>query len=311
MPWQLHLARHQDGGPVHRVGGEDVLAHDVQVGRPPRLDGGAESLLVRGGPGVYGARCGHVVDERVHPHVADVFGVEGEGNAPAHAAPRAGDGEVLERLLEEPEHFVAPHRRDDPVGVGLDVAHQPFLEGAHAEEVVDLLDLAHWPTAVRTGFAAPQVLLRPVALLVDAVPSEVAVLVDVSLVVEPLQEGGDDGDVVGLGGADEAVEGNVEFIPRLAEAARHAVAQLDRGQAAPGGLLGDLGTVFVGAGEEPRLGAGLPVKTGQHVGENRRVGVPDVGLARRVIDRRREIASSAHVRVSWRVSPGEPRTPLF
>ena len=55
----------------------------------------AESLLVRGGPGSM-ARCGHVVDERVHPHVADVLGIEGEGNAPAHAAPRAGDGEVLE-----------------------------------------------------------------------------------------------------------------------------------------------------------------------------------------------------------------------
>ena len=106
---------------------------------------------------------------------------------------------------------------DEP-RVGADVVHEPALEGAHAKEPVPLFDLLDRLAALRAT-AVDEVLLRPVPLVGDAVPSPVRVLVEKRAAVRPLSvlqllEGDShDREVIGVGGADEAVVADLESVP--------------------------------------------------------------------------------------------------
>ena len=295
LPGEGDAGAHEKGGPVDGVGGEDVLADEVEVGGPPRVAGPDPVVGVGRRVGRDGAGGGEVVNEGVHPDVGDVILREGQGDPPLEPGRRPGDGEVAQRLLQEAEDLVPPHLGEDPVRVVLDVADQVFLEVAHAEEPVGLLDLLHGPSAVRAGLALAQVLLGPVALLVDAVPPGVGALVDVAPVVEPLQESPDHGHVLVFGGADEAVEADVQRLPGRLEAGGHLVAELDGLHPPPCRLLLDLLPVLVGSREEADVVPVLPVEAGQHVAQDGGVGVPDVGLARGVVDGGGQV-SAAHVR---------------
>ena len=73
---------HEQGRPVDRVCGDDVLAHDVQACGPPGIPLIRKTRLVGARIGVQETRSGDVVDERVHPHVADVIGIERECYTP-------------------------------------------------------------------------------------------------------------------------------------------------------------------------------------------------------------------------------------
>src|SRR5690606_15236069 len=88
-------------------------------------------------------------------------------------------------------------------------------------------------------------------------------------------------------------EGDVELAPGGAERGGHGVAELTRGDAPAGGLLVDLLPVLVGAGQEQHLETVLAPEAPEHVGEDGRVGVPDVRVAVRVVDRGREEAPPA------------------
>ena len=66
-------------------------------------------------------------------------------------------------------------------------------------------------------------------------------------------------------------------------------ASCERGDAALGGRLLDLLAVLVRSGQEEDLAAGHPVVAGQGVGDDRRVGVADVGHVVDVVDRRRDV----------------------
>src|SRR5690606_3776208 len=96
-----------------------------------------------------------------------------------------------------------------------------------------------------------------------------------------------------LGGPDEPIVGDAERIPCGPKALRHEVAQLDGGHAPALGLLLDLLAVLVGAGQEEDLGPVLPVEARQHVREDRRVRVAEVGLPGRVVDGRREVTPTS------------------
>ena len=91
--------------------------------------------------------------------------------------------------------------------------------------------------------------------------------------------------MLGLRGADEAVERHVEPLVHLPEAA--GIARGEFGDAKPLALGGlhHLQAVLVGAGQEEHILAVEPLKPRQRIGRDRLVGVADVRNAVGIVDR--------------------------
>ena len=110
--------------------------------------------------------------------------------------------------------------------------------------------------------------------------------------------------MVVVGGADEAVVGDVHQLPQVHDApvALHdAVHKLLGGDAGLLGLVLDLLAVLVGAGEEHDVIALQPLIAGHGVGGHGAVGVADVQLVAGIVDRGGDIKSLAfHIQSSSR-----------
>ena len=94
--------------------------------------------------------------------------------------------------------------------------------------------------------------------------------------------------MVVVGGADEAVVGDVHQLPQILHAAfaqDDIVHELLGGDAGLPGLLLDLHAVLVGAGEEHDVAAAQALIAGHGVGGDGAVGMADMELGRRIIDR--------------------------
>ena len=90
-----------------------------------------------------------------------------------------------------------------------------------------------------------------------------------------------------IGGADEAVVGDVHQLPQILDALgtlHNAVHELLGADAGLLGLVLDLLAVLVGSGEEHHVAPGQPLIAGHGVGGHGAVGVADVELVRGVID---------------------------
>ena len=134
--------------------------------------------------------------------------------------------------------------------------------------------------ATRTPSApTPCLGLGEEALVAHRVPARVRVQVDVAGVVHPLPDLLGRLEVVGIGGADEPVEGDVELLLQPLEHVGVAPGQLGGRNALGGGRLGHLQSVLVGAGEEPHVEAVEPLEPRDRVGGDVFVGVPDVRCA--------------------------------
>ena len=96
------------------------------------------------------------------------------------------------------------------------------MEGRESEEPVLLFHLHHG-TAVHRTVAIGQGLFGEVVLTRDAVEAAVVVLVDVAVVVDRRQKLLHRFVVTGLSRPDEVVVGDVEVVPRCAEAGRGLV----------------------------------------------------------------------------------------
>ena len=87
--------------------------------------------------------------------------------------------------------------------------------------------------------------------------------------------------MVFVGGADEAVVGDVHQLPQVPHApgtVHNAVHKFLGGDAGLPGLVLDFLTVLIGTGEEHHVLAPKPVVAGQHVGCHGAVGVANVEL---------------------------------
>ncbi len=122
-----------------------------------------------------------------------------------------------------------------------------------------------------------------------AVPALVGAGVDVAVVVDPLHHPLHDLVVLGVGRADEEVVGHAQRGGQILEADVVAVAQLARRDALALGDLGHRLAVLVGAGEKEDVLASLAHVTGENVGRDRRVRVPQMGLRIHVVDRSRDV----------------------
>src|SRR5206468_12525328 len=130
-------------------------------------------------------QCAHIIDERIDPHVDDLAVVPRDRDAPGMA--RATEAEVLQATLDERARLVVTEARQDKVRPRVVEVEQGLLKGGELEEVVRLLDsLGHSP--VNGALAVDQLGLRLELFTADAVETGVDVLVDVAVVVDPLDE---------------------------------------------------------------------------------------------------------------------------
>ena len=273
---QGHFHAHEHGGPDDGVEPDDLLAHKVDVGGP--------ILVVIVIPVVHKAQGGGVVEQSVHPDVYHMARVKVHGNAPGEAG--AADAQVLQAGLDEVvDHLVDPGAGLQEVGVLQQVADAVGILG-QAEEIGLLLGVHDLAAAVG-ALAVHQLALGPEALAGLAVFALVGALVDVALFVHLTEDLLDGGTVVIIGGADEAVVGDVHQLPQVQDAlgTLHDVVQELLGGLSGGlGLVLDLLAVLVGARQEQHVAAGEPLIAGHGIGGHGAVGVADVQLVRGVVN---------------------------
>jgi len=134
--WQRQSGGHQEGRPVDAVEADDVLADDVEIGRPVF---GKFAVRIRV------ADAGDVIGQRVQPDIHDVFFIARHRHAPVEGG--AGDGEVLQPALHKRDDLVPAAFGLDEFGVFLVIAQQFFGIGGEAEEIARL----HHPFDRRAG----------------------------------------------------------------------------------------------------------------------------------------------------------------
>ena len=261
---------------------DDLLAHDVHAGPAVHV-----VVLV-----VHIAQGRDVVEQGVEPHIDHMAGVEVHGDAPGEAG--AGHAQVLQAALavdEVIDHLVDAAAGLQEIGVQQQVADPAGVLGG-AEEIGLLLRVGDLPAAVG-ALAVHELAVGPEALAGLAVLALIDALVDVAVIVaEYLLHGGD---VVVVGGADEAVVRDVHELPEGLDAPRpldDPVHELLGGAAGLPGLVLDLLPVLVGAGEEHHVPALHPLVPGEGIRGDGAVAVADMQVVRRVVDRRRYIEFS-------------------
>ena len=273
---QGQVQAHEHGRPDDGVEADDLLAHEVDVGRPEGLQIVVFVVLK--------AQRRHVVEQGVDPHVDHMAGVKVHRHAPSKAG--AGDTQVFETGLDEVvDHLVDPAAGLQKIGVFQQVLHPVSIFG-QAEEIGFLLRILHLAAAVG-AFAVLQLTLRPEGLAGLAVLALVDALVDVAVVVHLLKNSLDSRHMVVVGGADEAVVGNVHQLPQIQHApltGDDVVHELLGGHACGLGLVLDLLAMLVGSGEEHDVVALKPLEARHGVRRHGAVGVADVELGGRVID---------------------------
>ena len=215
--------------------------------------------------------------------------VEVHWHAPGEAG--AGDAQILQTRVNEIVH----HLIDTAPGLQEIGIHQQIPDPggvfAQTEEVGLLLGVLHLPAAVG-ALAVLQLALGPEGLTGLAVFPLVGALVDVPVFIHLLENLLDGGHVIVVGGADEPVVGDVHQLPQVLHAPLpqdDVVHKLLGGDAGLLGLVLDLLTVLIGAGEEHHIIALEPLVAGHGVGGHGAVAVADVKLGRRVIDGGRDI----------------------
>ncbi len=132
--------------------------------------------------------------------------------------------------------------------------------------------------------AVHQVPLQIEGFTIVAIKAAVLPKVDVAALVDPAEDLLDHPHVVGVGGADETIVADVQFVPSLAELGADAIHKLLNRQAGPAGRLYHLVAVLVGAGLEAGLHPQEAMKPGQGIGHHRGIGMAQVGLGVDVID---------------------------
>ena len=273
---QLHA--HQERGPVDGVEAHDLLAHKMGVGGPEPLHIAILPVLITQG--------GHIVEQRVQPHINHMARVEVHRHPPGEGGP--GHAQVLKPALAVDEvvhHLVHPALGLQEVGVQQQLPHPAGVLGG-PEEVRLLLRVHHLPAAVG-ALAVLELALRPEGLAGLAVLALVGPLVDIALVVHLLENPLDGLHMVAVGGADEAVVGDVHQLPQVQHAAgggHNVVHELLGGDPRLPGLVLNLLAVLVGAGEEHHVIAAQPLVPCHGVGGHGAVGVADVQPAGGIVD---------------------------
>ena len=266
---------HEDDGPVNRVEAHDILADDVQRGGPVTVIKGTAAVGMI-------AEAGDVVAQGVQPDVSDVARVEFHRDPPGEGG--TGHTQVGQpRLQKIVHHLVAAGIRLDEIGMLLIKPEQAVLILGQPEEIRLLAGVGDLPAAVG-AFAVDELGRGEEGLAGDTVFAFVFAFVDIPLLVELFENRLHGLFMVGVGGADETVAGDVQAVPDRFDLAGHPVhVRLGADPLFLGGEL-DFLAVLVRAGLEIHVEAPLPLIPGDGIGQYRVVGIADVRLARGIGD---------------------------
>src|SRR5262249_41476326 len=150
-------------------------------------------------------------DQRIEPDIEDVIAFDRQRDAPFDRG--AADGEILQALLDEADYFIAARSGLDPLGIVLVELQQAVREGGELEEVILFGDRFGRAATIRAGIAGLGVI--HVELVIDAVLTRIASLVDITVVEALLEEPLDGLMMPRIGGPDGAVNANPERFPLL------------------------------------------------------------------------------------------------
>ena len=268
---------HEHRGPDDRVEAHDLLADKMHVCRPVFL-----VIVIAVVAVAQGCR---IIKQRIDPDVDDMPRVKIHGDAPGEGGPR--DTEVLQAGLDEVvDHFVDAATGLQKICVFQQVLH-PVGVLREAEEVGLLLGLVDLAAAVR-ALAIHQLGLGPERFAGRAVLALVGPLVDIAIVVHLFEDLLNRFDMIVICCADEAVIGDVHQLPQVLDTAFTDDDIIYKLLGRDAGLLGlffDLHAVLVRSGQEHDIAAPEPLVTGHGVRCDGAVGMPDVQLGGRVIDR--------------------------
>ena len=274
---QRQIERHEDARPDDRMEAHDLLADEVDVGRP---------ILLKFLGIVQETDRRQVIRQGVEPDVDDMIGCDRHRDAPVER--RARDAKIFKPLLDKIDHLVAPRDGLYEVGMFLDVREDTVGIVRHLEEVGVFLDLRHLAPTVG-ALAVYELALRPIALARRAVKPLVLALVDVALLVDAAEDLLHDALVALLGRADKIVVRDVELLPKPLKS-RNDLVDVGKGRhALLLCLLLDLLPVLIASREKEHIVIGQPLEARDSVGDRRAVRVPDMQLRARVVDRRRYV----------------------
>ncbi len=294
-PGQGQVQSQEQGRPIDRVKPEDVLAQELDVGRPETPE---TSLLARarGGP----AQGGEVVGQGIHPDINALGRVVGHGDPPVHElAGAAGNTEVAGPLDPElAQNLVAAGNRENEIGIFLDMLDQGRNPGGKPEEPGFLAVANQGRTGDRAQISVPGGgILGDILLLPLVVPAFVPAPVNFPPVQKLPHQFPHPFLVGGRTGPDKIVVGNPEIPPEREEMDHHPVGQLARGGGETGRRLADLHPMLVGPGKEKDFLPRRSVKPGQDIGGHGGIGVPDMGAVVDVVNRGGDVKLTGHRRL--------------
>src|SRR5680860_809355 len=209
------LRRHQYSGPDNAVELEDILGHDVVVGRPKAIP----EILITGK-----GQSAQVVDQSIHPNVDDLFFVPRHRDAPVQGSPRNGD--ILQTLINEGKCLVVSVGGADEIWIRSVMLGKTILIGRETEEVILLFHIGGQRTMVGTE-AVYQVILRVVRLALRAIETLVATGIDISIIVATTQKLLNELLMLRIRGTDEEIIGSVHPLCHVSELAHRRVILTD------------------------------------------------------------------------------------
>ena len=285
---QRHTHAHEHGGPYNGMETNDLLTYEMNVSRPEFI---VIIVLV-----IEKTESGSVIEESVNPNVYNVAGIKIYGNAPGEAG--SGNAEVLETGLDEVvDHLVYAGTGLKEIGVLKKILNLVCILGK-AEEVCLFLCVLNFTAAVG-ALAVNQLAFGPEAFAGLAVLALIGSLIDVAVVIHLLEDFLNSGNVIIVGGSDEAIVGNVHKPPKVKNALfalNDVVNELLGGNACGSGLILDLLAVLVGTGKEHDVIAGHALIAGHCIGSYGAVGVAYMKFIGRVVNRGGDIKFSlAHL----------------
>ena len=193
---QRDLRRHQERRPIDGVEANDILADEVDIGRPIAVEQFAAVGITK---------PRQIVGQRVEPDIHDMVVAARNLDPPVEAGPR--NRQIVEPALDEAEDFIAAAVGLDEFGVRGIMVEQSLLIGRQLEKPA-LLDGPFDRRSLRRAalLALPGQFARVVKRLVaDRIPAFVAAEIEVAIGFHRLPDRLARAVMIGLRGADETI----------------------------------------------------------------------------------------------------------
>ena len=157
------------------------------------------------------AQSSDIVGEGVYPNIYNMTGVKFHGYPPFKRG--TGNGKVFQTGLEEVvDHFVLARVWLKEFRVFFHILDDSVLIFGKAEEIAFLLQQFHIPTTVG-AFAVYQLVFGKERFTRGAVPAFIRAFVNISLIIQLLENFLHDFDMIVIGGTNELIIGNAEGLP--------------------------------------------------------------------------------------------------